>query len=604
MSRRIFLCVPLSALLFLFLGLAWSGAAEDPPNKPSDPGSEPDVADLVLLMDQRPILVRLHITMDGTPYVTYWENQLRRLFEFLDRDSDGFLDRDEAKLAPSVNRMQRLLAGDLSFGILNGGNGMVPVVGVYQAATFTDLDTNNDNKVSLDEFIHYYRHTEAGPIEMFAQNTQGQGTNILTDALFAALDTNKDGKLSKEEFMAAEQVLRQFDVNDDELVSAQELLAEAPNRGRAMGTGLFPGNILPGKLFSNIPVMLVPREDAARQTLLRMPAVKELLAQFDKDKRQKVGIDQINFPKELFDKLDTGKNGSLSAKELFRWLVFHPDAELNVRLGRSPGGDRIQVATAENDKVKLPYSPRKTAENSVGMALENIQMAVLRSETQFPQNEAVKAQYVQQFKMLDTKRRGYLKLGDLQQLDKDPNAVTIVALFALANRAANEKLTEQEFNDFLDLMISLYGSQARVTFADNGQSLFEMIDANRDGQLSIRELRTAWKRLEEFDRDKDNCLSRPEIPKQQQLMVSQGAPFVNPNSVAGANFGVTIVQSIPSRGPLWFRKMDVNNDGDVSEREFLGTKEDFKRIDTDGDGLISVEEAEAADAWFRERMRK
>jgi hypothetical protein len=41
--------------------------------------------------------------------------------------------------------------------------------------------------------------------------------------------------------------------------------------------------------------------------------------------------------------------------------------------------------------------------------------------------------------------------------------------------------------------------------------------------------------------------------------------------------------------------MDRNRDGDVSRKEWLGTEETFKEIDTDGDGLISVEEAEAYD---------
>jgi len=60
-----------------------------------------------------------------------------------------------------------------------------------------------------------------------------------------------------------------------------------------------------------------------------------------------------------------------------------------------------------------------------------------------------------------------------------------------------------------------------------------------------------------------------------------------------------VVQSIPTRGPLWFRKMDRNRDGDVSHREFLGTDEAFRRIDSDGDGLISAAEAERADKMFR-----
>ena len=40
--------------------------------------------------------------------------------------------------------------------------------------------------------------------------------------------------------------------------------------------------------------------------------------------------------------------------------------------------------------------------------------------------------------------------------------------------------------------------------------------------------------------------------------------------------------------------MDRNGDGDVSLREFLGPIELFRKLDKDGDGLISAEEAAAA----------
>ena len=38
----------------------------------------------------------------------------------------------------------------------------------------------------------------------------------------------------------------------------------------------------------------------------------------------------------------------------------------------------------------------------------------------------------------------------------------------------------------------------------------------------------------------------------------------------------------PVSAPAWFLKMDRNGDGDISPREWLGTEEEFRMIDTDG----------------------
>ncbi len=43
----------------------------------------------------------------------------------------------------------------------------------------------------------------------------------------------------------------------------------------------------------------------------------------------------------------------------------------------------------------------------------------------------------------------------------------------------------------------------------------------------------------------------------------------------------------------WFHKMDRNDDGDVSRREFTGPREAFERLDKDHDGLLSSAEATA-----------
>ena len=53
------------------------------------------------------------------------------------------------------------------------------------------------------------------------------------------------------------------------------------------------------------------------------------------------------------------------------------------------------------------------------------------------------------------------------------------------------------------------------------------------------------------------------------------------------------------QGPVWFRKMDRNTDGDVSRGEFLGDESDFAMLDANGDGLIALEEADAYEQKVR-----
>jgi hypothetical protein len=80
---------------------------------------------------------------------------------------------------------------------------------------------------------------------------------------------------------------------------------------------------------------------------------------------------------------------------------------------------------------------------------------------------------------------------------------------------------------------------------------------------------------------------------------------LTPGATAGfdpttnGGMGLPGSQRPAARGPLWFRNMDRNGDGDVSRGEFLGTDEDFAMLDTNKDGLISVEEAEAYEARVR-----
>ena len=124
-------------------------------------------------------------------------------------------------------------------------------------------------------------------------------------------------------------------------------------------------------------------------------------------------------------------------------------------------------------------------------------------------------------------------------------------------------------------------SHVLLTILDHGPRLFELLDTNHDGALSVRELRGAWKRLQDAGCVRDGKFDLTRLPRQLCLTVSAGLPV----SPLGRPKAV---------GPAWFRAMDRNGDGDVSRKEFTGPPEVFDKLDLDKDGLISVEEAEKA----------
>ncbi len=136
-----------------------------------------------------------------------------------------------------------------------------------------------------------------------------------------------------------------------------------------------------------------------------------------------------------------------------------------------------------------------------------------------------------------------------------------------------------------------------LTVRPQARGWFEILDADGDGQVSPRELRTAWDRLADTDAKKAGFLIQPDF----------AAPVVSLTVSAGLAPSPAVVLIKNSRqhdGPTWFVAMDRNGDGDLSPEEFLGTEKEFKARDADGDGLISVVEAKSGDRVRKERGPK
>ena len=140
--------------------------------------------------------------------------------------------------------------------------------------------------------------------------------------------------------------------------------------------------------------------------------------------------------------------------------------------------------------------------------------------------------------------------------------------------------------------------QVVLSIAADSRTLFEVMDQDYDQRLTMREFAGFSDRIKPLDTNRDGILDANEMSQKYRLVFSLGKPRVFRQQMAGPQTsGVPAPRATPNTdGPAWFRKMDRNQDGDLSWREFLGKREVFQRLDLDQDGLVTAQELSVAEA--------
>ncbi len=158
--------------------------------------AERDVQDLVYLGEKGPVLVRLHVRIDGKPLLDVWEDFVGKLFAYLDADGDGVLSKTEAAHMPP---MAVLFSDGPTF------VGKQPNIAVA-------FDRNQNGKITKEELAEGLSKNGAAPFQFRSDETVanklmiayvGQLAPLSADALnaklFTLLDADKNGKLSRAE---------------------------------------------------------------------------------------------------------------------------------------------------------------------------------------------------------------------------------------------------------------------------------------------------------------------------------------------------------------------------------------------------------------------
>lgn len=463
------------------------------------------------------------------------------LFQFVDADGDGQLNADEQPLLPTPQALRQSAWNPYSLML-------------RRAQPPDDWDTDENGLLSPEEVRVGYGREGLGILMMavgYPPNTEA-----LNRALIEAIDRNQDGLTTAAEWKQAELSLLKRDSNQDALIGPSELI----------GPCVYPGAT--GSIFWNpTSSQRLLRQQASQADLTLLPA----------------NVSDSQWSHLLLDHLGqaTGSRpekmtiGSQPSQTILEMVSPEIIDEL-IRWRHAPDRPRwIAIVDPQSTSASPDQSPPENAKTiAVGQLLVRFESRTGRLPLLVSRGRArIEAAFLEH----DADKDGIARFEVRGNYDSESLP------FRDADRNRDEQLSREELMQWLELHETLAKAQLVFTVLDWGPGLFETLDTNHDGSLSIRELRGAWETLDASRCTSHEQLNPEMIPHHVTLFLSQGHPLSMLNTEGD------------SAMPNWFQYMDRNHDGDIAREEFLGSPDRFQILDRNQDGLLSPAEARAAE---------
>ncbi|MGZ0169353.1 MAG: hypothetical protein ACKVHE_07350 [Planctomycetales bacterium] len=552
----------LASAAFLSTNTLFAG---EPSRDASTPATDVATRDIVYFHRDAPVFIRVHLEVDGDSFEDSWRVYVQSLFSEIDTDND-----------------RRLTPAEVTGKTTSpGGKTSADVLRLVRDPDLWSADRSPfDRSLTMDELTAYFVRRERGPFQSTDKAPPSQTGSIIGESLFQLLDTDENRSLSTKELTDAMTSLHRRDLDDDGTFGVGELNIASSDRfiarpAQTTTVGVRPFvTLVPGS-----PPLPILTEIERRYAVAPPTETSDRRSTLSR----KLGQADLGFEVDVFNSYDLDTDGTLDRDELREMIRNpHPTVELAVRLGKRDDQEpQIEmIRTTEERNISV----RRSSDGLVSIVIGDVQIEIVES---IGGPDVARQYLLRQFAAADVDQNEYLEENEAA------NNGAFRASFDQFDEDGDGKLFAEELRTVVDGRTRAARSRTRMDVRNRGRDLFQILDGDRNRSLGRRELARAVKRIELWDTDGDGEVTESEIPQLYQLSFGPGQPQFRGVRIPGqASQAADDGASTNSVAPLWFRKLDRNDDGELARREFPGTLVEFQKLDQNSDRVIDTAEAE------------